>query len=308
MIPREQHFLDERKEQAIVRRSRKRWSENTGIALSLDALVVEEPLEIRVGNFPLAVVMRTPGDDIDLVTGFAVTELIVKQPADLLRVAHCDTAPNDGEVSDDTEVSDGTAVSGGTGASGRTERSGENVVRIYTQPHISIDITRFQRSLYSTSSCGICGKRSIDRALQEAPPLERSSEFSAHTLVGLPLSLRTRQLLFHETGALHAAALFRADGTLELVREDIGRHNAVDKVIGAALRASIDPSCHVLVVSGRASYEVIQKALAARIPCVVAVGGVSSLAVSLADRAGVVLVGFAREGSMSVYSGAESVR
>ena len=128
------------------------------------------------------------------------------------------------------------------------------------------------------------------------------------TLAELSQALRPHQPLFDETGALHAAALFSADGTLELVREDIGRHNAVDKVIGAALRADFDASSGVLVVSGRASYEVIQKALAARIPCVVAVGGVSSLAAELAERAKMVLVGFARPGTMSIYAGAESVR
>lgn len=269
----------ERLEQATVHRSRTTWSEKSGARHSQDALVVEEPLEIRLGNFPLAVVMRTPGDDLDLVTGFALTEMIVKSPSDLLRVAHCDS-----------------------------EGSGDNVVRIYTQAHISIDVSRFQRNLYSTSSCGICGKRSIKRALEEAPPLDGFSEFSAEMLHAIPQALRARQPLFDATGALHAAALSGPNGVLQLVREDIGRHNAVDKVIGAAAREDINASSYVLVVSGRASYEVIQKALAARIPCVVAVGGVSSLAVSLAERAKMVLVGFARPGGMSIYSGASWVR
>lgn len=270
---------DDGLEQAIVKRPRTRWSEKSGALLTLDSLVVEEPLEIRLGNFPLAVVMRTPGDDLDLVTGFALTELIVKNPSDILRVAHCDS-----------------------------EMGGDNVVRLYTAPHVSLDIHRFQRNLYSTSSCGICGKRSIERALEEAPPLESFSQFSAQVLATVPTTLRARQPLFDETGALHAAALCTADGSLVLVREDIGRHNAVDKVIGAAARGNIDARSGVLVVSGRASYEVIQKALAARIPCVVAVGGVSSLAVALAERANMVLVGFARQSGMSIYSGAESVR
>lgn len=285
LFPDERHSQDERQDQAIVRHARKTWSEKSGVAFSQDTLVVEEPLEIRLGNFPLAVVMRTPGDDIDLVTGFAITELLVKQASDLLRVAHCDEEPG-----------------GDSGA------HGENVVRIYTQSHVSVEVTRFQRNLYSTSSCGICGKRSIDRAMQEAPPLEKRTVFSARTLADLPRALSAHQPLFDATGALHAAALFSADGALKLAREDIGRHNAVDKVVGAALRAQLDASCCVLVVSGRASYEVIQKALAARIPCVVAVGGASSLAVELAERAGIVLIGFARAGKMSIYAGGESVR
>lgn len=241
--------------------------------------MVEEPLEIRLGNAPVAIVMRTPGEDLDLATGFAITELIVSSPEDLLRVVHCDQ----GEQAD-------------------------NVVRILTKPHVRLDPKQFQRNLYSTSSCGICGKRSIEHAMREAPPTRTSASFDAAMLATLPDTLRARQPIFSATGGLHAAALCDADGVLSFVREDIGRHNAVDKVVGAAARAALDTGSFCLLVSGRASYEVVQKALAARLSAVIAVGGVSSLAVDLAQRAGMVLVGFARSGRLSIYTGAERIR
>lgn len=280
----------ERLEQATVTRARTRWSPESGATSAPDALVIEEPLEIRWGSFPLAVVMRTPGEDLDLATGFALSELLIERPSDLLRVVQCDH-----EVSETVANSDSPSKN-------------TNVVRLIPAPHVTLDVTRFQRSFYATSSCGICGKQSIEKALQVAPPLPSFSEFSASVLLSAPEALRARQPLFDETGALHGAALCDSTGAVLLVREDIGRHNAVDKIIGGALRGQIDTSSALLVVSGRASFEVIQKALAARIPCVVAVGGVSSLAVTLAERAKMVLVGFARSGGMSIYAGAESVR
>ncbi len=270
----------ERLEEAIIESPRATWSAGgTTIARDLDVLVVEEPLEIRLANAPLAVVMRTPGADLDLATGFAITELIVAGPEDIERVSHCDQ----GEHAD-------------------------NVVRIVTRPQVDIDAKRFQRNLYSTSSCGICGKRSIEQAMREAPEMKANVTFEAATLCELPGRLREAQPVFAVTGGLHAAALSNQDGRLLHVREDIGRHNAVDKVVGAAARAGFDMGPACLVVSGRASYEVVQKALAARIPAVIAIGGVSSLAVELARRARMVLVGFARSGRLSIYAGAERIR
>jgi FdhD protein len=271
-------------EDAVITHPRRLWSAGQTHE-DEDSLVVEEPLEIRWGNFPLAVVMRTPGHDIELVTGFALTELIVSSVDDLLRVDHC---------------TEGDALAEGD--------AHNNVVRILPSASAQVDPTQFQRNLFTTSSCGVCGKRSIERALKEAPPLSNPCRFSSGMLAALPNRLRKHQPVFDRTGALHAAALVTADGEIKCVREDIGRHNAVDKVVGAAAQngRSLESTC--LIVSGRASYEIVQKALAARISCVLAVGGVSSLAVDLASRAGITLVGFARKSQLSIYSGAEHIR
>lgn len=239
-----------------------------------DAVVVEEPLEIRIGDRPLAVTMRTPGDDFDLATGFLVTEAIVERADDIESLRHWGSP---------------------------------NVVRAALREGVTIDFERLRRNFYATSSCGICGKASIDALRVHARPIDGALRIEAKTIGRLPGVLRSHQPAFDETGAIHGAAIFDRDATPLRVREDIGRHNAVDKAIGSLLRdgAALDQT--VLAVSGRVSFEIVQKALIARVPVVAGVGGASSLAIALAREFGLTLIGFAREGSFNVYAGEERV-
>ena len=248
----------------------------------LDAAAREEPLEIQLGPLSLAVVMRTPGDDPDLTLGFLVTERVVHNAAEVESIRHCSRASDPaGE---------------------------ENVVRVTLAAGVTVDLERLRRNLYASSSCGICGKATIENALAEAPPLDDSLRLRRDFFHALPSRLRAEQTVFAETGGLHAAGLFAPDGKLLFVREDVGRHNAVDKVIGASARAGRLPlGGHVLFVSGRISYEIAQKALAARIPIVAAVSAPTSLAVELAERANVTLVAFVRGRSMNVYGARERI-
>jgi formate dehydrogenase accessory protein FdhD len=241
-----------------------------------DLLAVEEPLEIRVGGQPLSVTMRTPGDDLDLTAGFLAAEGIISAPADLTEITMC----------------------------------AGNVADVTLAPGITLPLERLHRHFLTSSACGVCGKDSIEsirltaRYDVSADPLR----ISPGTLAGLPDRLRAAQRVFASTGGLHAAGLFAADGTLLVLREDVGRHNAVDKVIGWALRGGRLPlaGC-VLLVSGRASFELTQKALAAGLPLLAAVSAPSSLAAELAAESGMTLVGFLRGTSMNVYAGAERV-
>jgi FdhD protein len=253
------------------------WSPG-GSLHDTDTLVTEEPLEIRLAGVPIAVVMRTPGHDIELGTGFAITEGIVKSVADLARVQHCSTGAH-----------------------------ADNVLLLTPRSGVDLDPARLARNLFASSSCGVCGKRSIDQALAEAQPIAEPLRVDASLLATLPRKLTENQPTFALTGGLHAAGLFDARGELHCVREDIGRHNAVDKVVGWALRTGVPQSTCGLVVSGRASYEVVQKALAARISLVLAVGAVSSLAADLACRANMTLIGFARSDKLSVYGGGRTL-
>jgi len=237
-----------------------------------DRVVVEEPLEIRLGSVPLAVLMRTPGQDEELVTGFVVTEQIVASLEQVQRVAHCSV----GEHS-------------------------ENIMIVYPAEGAELDPKHLSRNLYTTSSCGVCGKRSLDQALLAAPPLSTAQEFDRSLLSAAPEKLRKFQSLFAQTGAIHAAGLMDEAGDLVVVREDIGRHNAVDKVIGNQLAKGNPMNQRALIVSGRTSFEIVQKALAARISYVVSVGGVSSLAIDLAEEAGITLMGFATSTRLSLY-------
>ena len=247
-----------------------------------DRVAHEEPLEIQLGGAPLAVVMRTPGDDLELVTGFLVTERVLDSLADLEAVRHCTAA---------------------------TAREAEdNVVQVTLRAGVRPDLERLRRNLFASSSCGVCGKATLENALATAPPLEDVSRLRAGVLTELPARLRAAQRAFDETGGLHAAGLFDREGRLLVAREDVGRHNAVDKVVGWAARTGRLPLAgSVLVVSGRASFEIVQKALAARIPIVAAVSAPSSLAVSLAENAGIALVGFLRGRGFNVYGARERI-
>jgi len=246
-----------------------------------DALTAEEPLEIRIGELPIAVVMRTPCDDFELAAGFLLTEQIVSGPADLAAISYCPTAepPNL-----------------------------ENVVDVRLAAGVEFDREAVQRNFYASSSCGICGKASIAAVLRGAEPLPVRFQVDRSILGGLSGRMRQAQQVFERTGSLHAAALFDPAGELLVLREDVGRHNAVDKVVGSYVvrNATLPPAC-VLMVSGRASFEVMQKAHAAGIPFVAAVSAPSSLAVDLACDAGMTLVGFLRDRSFNVYAGAERI-
>jgi FdhD protein len=236
-----------------------------------DALVVEEPLEIRLDGRPLAVLMRTPGRDLDLVAGFLATEGVIDGLDDLAGLAPCaDPARPNAQ-----NVVLATLASGVRAAPARFERA--------------------RREMFAGSSCGLCGKASIDRVFQHAPPLEAPFALDPALVCALPARLRATQRLFDTTGGLHGAALFTRDGALLEAAEDVGRHNAVDKVIGARLRADAFPlEDSALVVSSRAGFEVVQKALVARVGAVVAVGAASSLADQLARAAGLSLYSFVR--------------
>lgn len=247
-----------------------------------DRVAHEEPLEIRIGDAPVAVVMRTPGDDTELVTGFLLTERIVAGPGEIDSVRHC------------TEIAEPDAE--------------DNVVRVTLAPGVHVDLAALRRNLYASSSCGVCGKASIEQVLSTAPPLDDPARFRAELCYALPDRLRAAQRVFDSTGGLHAAGLFDREGRLLAAREDVGRHNAVDKVIGWAARTGRLPLAgHALLVSGRVSFEIVQKALAARIPLVAAVSAPSSLAVELAGASGVALVGFLRGRRLNVYGARERV-
>jgi FdhD protein len=246
-----------------------------------DVLAAEEPLELRVGGVPIAVVMRTPGHDEELGTGFLLTEAIVDEPGDVSRVAHC------------TEVEDEDAL--------------DNVLQITLAPGKGVDVARLRRNLFASSSCGVCGKATIEQALRSRGPVDDDARVSLDTLLALPERMREAQDVFHATGGLHAAALFDREGELLCLREDVGRHNAVDKVIGWAAREARSLTGTVLQVSGRASFEIVQKAANARVPIVTAVSAPTSLAVDAAEALGVTLLGFARPGRLNAYAHAERV-
>lgn len=242
-----------------------------------DFVAVEEPLEIRIGDKPLSITMRTPGHDVELAAGFIFGEGIV----------------------------------GAVGAIERIESKNGNLVTVTLHGGFELDSGRLERNFYMSSSCGICGKASIDAIhASGCSMLPRAGfEVSAQFVHALPAKLRESQAVFDRTGGLHAAALFDADGSLRNVREDVGRHNAVDKVIGAEVLAGRTPlSTTILLVSGRASFELVQKAVMAGIPVLAAVGAPSSLAVDLAQRFRMTLLGFVRDGRFNIYSGSWRVQ
>jgi FdhD protein len=251
-----------------------------------DALAVEEPLEIRLGGRALAVTMRTPGEDYDLIAGFLLAEGLATAPGDITVMRYCSTRPGaEGENVVEVALADGLPAGAALAAAA-------------------------QRTMLTTSSCGICGKASLEavRTATTWPVADDPVTVPAALLGGLPEKLRAGQAVFARTGGLHGAGLFSADGELLCVREDVGRHNAVDKVLGWALLAGRVPlRGTVLQVSGRASFELAQKAVMAGVPILSAVSAPSSLAVELAEDAGLTLAGFVRGDSLNVYAGEHRV-
>lgn len=251
-----------------------------------DVLAVEEPLEIRLGcdvagrrvHRAVSVTMRTPGHDDELAAGFLVGEGIIDSREQLADVRAC---------------------------------ASRNVVRVDLRPGVAVDLSRLERHFYTSSSCGVCGKASLDSvrvAFRNCPP-EGRPVVDAEVVHRLPEALRSGQAVFDRTGGLHASALFDTTGKLLSLREDVGRHNALDKLIGAEFLAGRTPlSNHVLLVSGRASFELVQKAAVAGIPILAAVGAPSSLAFDLARECGMTVLGFVRRDRFNVYTGAERVR
>ena len=249
-----------------------------------ETVVVEEPLEIRINGAPLTVTMRTPGSDVELAQGFLLTEGIIARREDIVSVRYCRGTTDEGSG---------------------LERNSYNVLDVTLGPDVPAPDVDPTRNFYTTSSCGVCGKASLDavRLISKHCPGDDPSTVSAQTLSALPGKLRDEQKVFAATGGLHGAALFDADGAPLVVREDIGRHNAVDKVVGWALEQQRLPlSGTVLLVSGRASFELTQKAVMAGIPVLAAVSAPSSLAVDLATQSGLTLVAFLRSESMNIYA------
>ena len=240
-----------------------------------DSVACEEPLEIRIEGRPVTVTMRTPGHDTELAAGFLYTEGVIDGQDDIQAMAHVDDPSDPQGNTVDTVLAPGVPA-------GRRHAA--------------------DRTLFASSSCGVCGKATIDRLLVNTSKIVNPIAPSPEVLFGLPERLRTHQAVFEQTGGLHAAALFDIAGNLEVSREDIGRHNAVDKVIGWKLqRDEVPIEDRVLVVSGRAGFEIIQKALVARISVVAAIGAPSSMAVQLAEESGMLIVGFLRDGRYNQY-------
>jgi FdhD protein len=257
-------------------------------AQSDDFVAIEEPLEIRLDYLTegrraarsISITMRTPGDDEALAVGFLLSEGIIRAAGDVRRVRACGPAVGPLQL--------------------------HNVVRVELADYVAVDMARLERHFYTTSSCGVCGKTSLEAlAVRGEPTLPKDRpHIAAEVINALPERLRAAQAVFARTGGLHAAALFNASGEIISVREDVGRHNAVDKLLGAALTESRIPlSDFGLLVSGRASFELAQKALMAGVPILAAVGAPSSLAVELATRFEMTLIGFVRDGRFNVYNG-----
>jgi FdhD protein len=255
-----------------------------------DEVVVEEPLEIRVKGVPVSVTMRTPGDDGELAVGFLLTEGIISSREDVRGIEHAEHA----------EHAEGEAASPNV----------QNIVDVALRAGLDVDLERLRRNVFAASSCGVCGKASIDAVrVRGLMPPARDVRLAPELLRGMTETLRAGQTVFGRTGGLHAAGIFDLDGRMLAIREDVGRHNAVDKVIGhAVLTGEIPLARSVLVVSGRGGFEIIQKALAASIPIVAAVSAPSSLAVQLAREMGQTLVGFLRGGRFVIYAGEERLQ
>ena len=257
-----------------------RWTSGER-ASAMDDVVVEEPLEIRISGETLATTMRTPGHDAELALGFLRGEGIIATIDDVSGVAHC----------------------GRTGDEGRF-----NTIDVTPAPGVRIDLdatTAARRGTLTTAACGVCGRRTIDDLLQRCTVVENTERFPRRAILSAVRAMRPLQVIFERTGGCHAAALARVDGTIAALFEDVGRHNAVDKIVGSQLKARALPlSSFALVVTGRISFEIVQKAIAAGIGTVAGVSAPSSLAVDLSRKAEVTVAGFARGESVTVYSGA----
>jgi len=238
-----------------------------------DSLAVEEPLEIRVDTHPVSVTMRTPGHDDELAAGFLLTEGLLAKRSDLARIEPYY----------------------------RNEKG--NVINVFLAPGVAVDFAQLTRHVFASSSCGLCGKATIEAVQQHFKPVRSRMKVRLDTILALPAKMRAQQDTFAKTGGLHAAAIFDADGNLVVLREDVGRHNAVDKVLGFGFLNDLLPfDRHVLMVSGRASFEILQKALAARVAVLAAVSAPSSLAVEFARANGQTLLGFVRGETLNCYT------
>jgi FdhD protein len=264
----------------------------------VDQAVTEEPLEVRLGGRSFAVIMRTPGADRELTAGFLLAERVIRSSDDLGTIEHCRETPAAAEVRLKPDA---------TGA----KAPPENVINVTLVGNALETVEQFlaeRRQVTTTSSCGLCGRQTIESLKVDAPPPVIDRAVRRSVIEALPARLRSAQTTFEATGGLHAAGLFALDGTLEGVAEDVGRHNAVDKVVGRMLMMDALPlSNRVLFVSGRASFEIVQKALLGGIPVVASVSAPSSLAIDLARDAGLTLVGFLRGDSFNIYSHPERI-
>ena len=286
----------------VIRTEVRRIHLATNDGLRDDALAVEEPLEIRIGmskagtieHRAISITMRTPGADDELAAGFLFTEGILSSPDQIKQIRHC-----------------GLKIGQKNGVIERTVALNSNTIRVELNEDIDVDLKRLERNFYTTSSCGVCGKSSIEALhtgvsklrTNDMPPIDPAV---IHLLPGI---LRESQEAFEQTGGLHASALFDHNGKLDILREDVGRHNALDKVVGAKFLAGKIPlSDSILLVSGRASFELVQKALMAGIPVLAAIGAPSSLAVELAAEFGMTLVGFVRNDRFNIYAGEHRIK
>lgn len=257
--------------------------ENNQMRSHLDYLATEEPLEIRL--FPqkktLAITMRTPGHDFELAAGFLYSEGIINKRQDLEQISYC--------------------------VDGEGEQK-YNIVNVTIKTELNINLPSLERHFFTNSACGVCGKATIEHLKNRVIPIDDMSQIPANLIYELPAKLRAAQGIFNTTGGLHAAALFNLEGELLKIREDVGRHNALDKLIGSTFLADeLSLNNHLILVSGRSSFEILQKCIMARVPIVCAVSAPSSLAVSLAEEFGVTLIGFLRERKFNVYSGKQRI-
>lgn len=256
-----------------------RYKSGDSMRQAQDELAIEEPLEIRVKNRAVSVTMRTPGHDEELAMGFLLTEGVISHKGDVVRVEPC------------------------------AHDRGGNVLNVVLHDRATVDFERLTRHVFASSSCGLCGKATIDAVHQRLEPIESRVRVDPQVLLSLPDRLRTAQPAFARTGGLHAAGIFTLDGTPVVIREDVGRHNAVDKTLGYGFLHDLLPfDRHILLVSGRASFEIMQKALAGCVPVVAAVSAPSSLAVEFARDSGQTLVGFLRGPRMNVYTEPQRLR
>ena len=273
-----------------------------------DLVAAEEPLEIQVEGHSIAIVMRTPGEDRELAAGFLVTEGLLHAASDLIEIGHrthCLT-PNLASNGRSEAVLAGTPAEEGSHSGPALSRSEGNVINVQLKNPEAMDLKKLTRHVFTSSSCGICSKSSIEAVRQQFPPIEDDCTVAPQILSGLPATLAAAQETFKRTGGLHACALFDLAGKLLVLREDVGRHNALDKVVGWALLGNRLPLReHILLLSGRTSFEMMQKALAAGIPIVAAISAPSSLAADFARDSGQTLVGFLRGERMNIYAGAE---